>query len=1024
MSIVVTLSLVAGRAMLGPIRVDFLRPVMERSLNAHLDGQTVEFAHTVVVWGGWRRALDIRVTDVVLNDSQGLPVVTLPQVAVGINPLAMLTGNFSPRRIDLFSPTIQLSRRADGSFGFRRDDRVSEDSQLVRQLLEKVLAAPTDRDELRRLVIEDALLDIDDLAHEENWRVVGTTLDIRRTNDGARATLTGTLKGVERQTSFNLRADFDRASGKIDVSLDVAGARPVMFARPTGTLTVLRGWDVPVSGKVSMTAQADGTIGRVDFSLTADEGTIAIPALAGPVAVTGAVLKGNLDRQSGRLTFAPMKLAVAGGAIEGKGVLFAGTSGQGGEVDVTIRDIPFATVAALWPTGVKTNTRGWFERNVKAGTITVGAVRVKAEPTVAEAPPRVDFSLGFEFEGMEAHYLRPVPPITNGVGRASLTPSAFELWVDRGRIVDPATDMDFDVVGLYGLIDNLDQPTVHEADITLAAAMSVPELLTLLDYKPLGYTTAFGVTPQALGGTARVKVRFRIPLITKLAMSDVQYGAWLMAEDFLLREGFDDWEPAPGTLTLVLDPSGVRANGQLSFLGQPVDVDWTERFGARDGTPTLYRGRAIVPAELLRRKGLPEAIEMTGAARVEVELAGKGTKITQGTLVADLSGAAVGFPLLEWFKPAGGPGILNASMATESGGLRPNAFTLTMPQLDMAGRLSFTDTGAFAAADLSRFRVLETDVSLLATHSAEEPLDLKITGRQIDLRPFLKGDEDKDAGAGAKKAADEPSDFAATASIDVETAIAPKGVPIRDMDATLRIAQGELVDGRIHGTLRSGRPVSVDYSLLGDKPGLDVKTEDAGELLRTLGMLNGVTGGQLSLSARISGPRGKRHTVGMISARDFRIKDSPMMAQMLTLGSLTGLRDILTGDGIGFDRFEVDFDLGEGTLLLKDGRGMGSQLGVRMSGRLYDGQEKLDIQGTLAPAYALNTVLDYVPVVGSMLSGGENEGLIAIRFSVGGTTDKPDVSVNPLSALTPGFLRGIFDVFSNGGNKSEKSSEP
>jgi hypothetical protein len=137
------------------------------------------------------------------------------------------------------------------------------------------------------------------------------------------------------------------------------------------------------------------------------------------------------------------------------------------------------------------------------------------------------------------------------------------------------------------------------------------------------------------------------------------------------------------------------------------------------------------------------------------------------------------------------------------------------------------------------------------------------------------------------------------------------------------------------------------------------------------------------------------------------------MAQMLTLGSLSGLRDLLTGEGIGFDRFDVDFDLGDDTLKLTDGRALGSQLGVRMSGRLYDRQTKLDIEGTLAPAYAINTVLDYVPVVGSILSGGENEGLIAIRFSVDGTTDEPDVSVNPLSALTPGFLRNIFDVFSS-----------
>jgi len=39
--------------------------------------------------------------------------------------------------------------------------------------------------------------------------------------------------------------------------------------------------------------------------------------------------------------------------------------------------------------------------------------------------------------------------------------------------------------------------------------------------------------------------------------------------------------------------------------------------------------------------------------------------------------------------------------------------------------------------------------------------------------------------------------------------------------------------------------------------------------------------------------------------------------------------------------------------------------------------------------------------------------LIAFNYSVKGPTGNPDVSVNPLSALTPGFLRGIFGIFDN-----------
>ena len=272
---------------------------------------------------------------------------------------------------------------------------------------------------------------------------------------------------------------------------------------------------------------------------------------------------------------------------------------------------------------------------------------------------------------------------------------------------------------------------------------------------------------------------------------------------------------------------------------------------------------------------------------------------------------------------------------------------------------------------------------------------------------------DKDEGEDKKTPeAEEESTFAATVGLDVEEAILPKGVPIRDMDAVIGIERGEVVDAQITGLLKSSKTMSVDYQLKGDKPGIDVVTDDAGELLRTLGVLNGVTGGSLTISGAISGPRGKRHTVGTISAKDFRVKDSPMMAQMLTIGSLSGLRDILTGDGIGFARFDSGFDLGEGTLHLKDARALGSQLGIRVSGRIYGDLSKLDLEGTLAPAYTLNTVLDYVPIVGQILSGGENEGLIAIRFGVRGTTEKPDVTVNPLSALTPGFLRNMFNVFS------------
>jgi hypothetical protein len=80
---------------------------------------------------------------------------------------------------------------------------------------------------------------------------------------------------------------------------------------------------------------------------------------------------------------------------------------------------------------------------------------------------------------------------------------------------------------------------------------------------------------------------------------------------------------------------------------------------------------------------------------------------------------------------------------------------------------------------------------------------------------------------------------------------------------------------------------------------------------------------------------------------------------------------------------------------------------------------KLDMKGVVAPAYALNSILGKIPIIGDIVGG--NEGLIAFNYSVKGTYAEPDVGVNPLSGLTPGFLRGIFGVFDQ---KTPKEGEP
>jgi uncharacterized protein YhdP len=119
------------------------------------------------------------------------------------------------------------------------------------------------------------------------------------------------------------------------------------------------------------------------------------------------------------------------------------------------------------------------------------------------------------------------------------------------------------------------------------------------------------------------------------------------------------------------------------------------------------------------------------------------------------------------------------------------------------------------------------------------------------------------------------------------------------------------------------------------------------------------------------------------------------------------MADLLNGDGISFVRFEAPFALQNGRLDIEHARAFGPALGITLEGGLDRENSQVEFRGTLVPAYTLNSVLGNIPLLGNLLVGREGEGIFAITYAVNGPLSEPKVTVNPLSALAPGFLRSI-----------------
>ena len=120
----------------------------------------------------------------------------------------------------------------------------------------------------------------------------------------------------------------------------------------------------------------------------------------------------------------------------------------------------------------------------------------------------------------------------------------------------------------------------------------------------------------------------------------------------------------------------------------------------------------------------------------------------------------------------------------------------------------------------------------------------------------------------------------------------------------------------------------------------------------------------------------------------------------------------LFNGSISFDHLEGNYKWQKNSLEFKDIRASGTSVGMTIDGKVNLDTGNADLRGTMAPFSLFNRIIGSIPLIGDMITGGEGQGVIGVVYTIKGPLDKPSVSVNPASLLTPGFLRNLF--FSGG----------
>ena len=167
--------------------------------------------------------------------------------------------------------------------------------------------------------------------------------------------------------------------------------------------------------------------------------------------------------------------------------------------------------------------------------------------------------------------------------------------------------------------------------------------------------------------------------------------------------------------------------------------------------------------------------------------------------------------------------------------------------------------------------------------------------------------------------------------------------------------------------------------------------------------IKGFKGGLLSY--RSIEKNGKSKSKLKIS--DFKIKDMPALAKLLSLVSLPsfqGISDLLTGEGISFDEFDMDYESDRKNIKINEMYSIGPSISILMNG--YIEKNKLtSLRGTLVPATGLNKFISSLPLLGDILVGKKTgEGVIGVSFKIKGHPKNLKTTVNPIKTLTPRFI--------------------
>jgi len=1125
--LIVAVGLLYVRLLNGPISLSFLKEPIEQSISAELPGFTIKIGQSVVALRG--QSLELRLTNIRLDDRTGKPVAIAPLAAVEVSRRAFLGGVISPSRIVLIEPRLLVFYTPDDGISLTidalRNERAASDTppqfrpsfvsetsqrsgvppqqissahaqaagridlaQTIADLAQRARKRDNATSYLDRIGLRNATVIVDsggtrtalrvptanfNLAHSDlrsvlsgnisvaskrgTWRL---GLRVEEAQDKNQVRLSAAVKNIYPQAiadampEFNaldqlqfpisaqadyilssqgqvLAGTFDVVLGAGEVRMPWSDVEPPSLSSGRVRLIYRRGqnhikidtatlnWEksrVTLNGLLKQ-RQLSPSVSAWDFEFQAKDGQLATTGNGSFVNIKHLTANGTLLPAQGIVNLDQTIIKAGDGSLVMDGVVYTGRS-PGFSLSGRFSPMSAQNALAYWPRYLGSDARQWVVENVLAGQIQGGTFDARLRtPSELSTDTKNDYALKInaQLADMRVNVSKDLPTAYASQATIDFKDQKLTVRVPQSTFIVGdeiasngqamlISDLTFETTDIYA--EEIDGHTNFKVNSSVRKSLDIVSKLDTSGAKTL--------TDLRNRFSGKVKGQFKIviPIIRRGPLPPPKVRGQLRIVDGRAQDIWKTLDVDGSNILLDIAENDIAAQGDMLIKGVPVKIGWRKNLrDTRQASPLTLSAtlddadRNALGLEINHLVKGPIGIS---ASMVGGDMTGKASKQPLHLRI-DLTKAAMDIDSLAWTKPIGREAFVDFDVVAQKGGGQSlSNLRIHGENIAAEGKAFINAKGELSAFDISDFAVdIVTRLRIKGELRKGNIWRVSVRGTAFEGRNFFRA---------LFSTQNKKSSTAATINPGLDLDVRINNVlgfwdtTLKNLRLDLSKRNGYMTALSAYGKFNNGQHLRAVLRNQDNARQLVATSNDAGNAFKLVGFYPNTRGGDLTSIIDLDSTKfGVRR--GLLDVRRFNVLGDQIVSEVLSTRQKRQRRNKdAKREMIQFDWMRVPFVVGGGRFVVRDAELRGPLLGVVLCGKADFEKRQMQVAGTYIPLQGLSAAVGSIPGIGNLLAGQRGEGVIGINFEVLGSMQQPKVLVNPLSAVTPGIFREVFQV--------------